>query len=144
MTETETQMVEQIVHIDALPETVWHYWTDPARMGEWWGTARALDARPGGACQIEMAQGPVMEGEFVELVPHERLVFSFGWASTDGAPSVAPGSTRVEVTLAADAGGTLLTLRHFGLPAPHADEHHAGWGHFLGVLADTAAGSQDR
>jgi uncharacterized protein YndB with AHSA1/START domain len=76
-----------------------------------------------------------MVGEYLELVPHERIVFSFGWAPTDGAPPVAPGSTRVEVTLTADAGDTIMTLRHTGLPAAIADEHRSGWEHFLPLLA---------
>lgn len=69
-------------------------WTDPQRTCEWWGTAAELDPRPGGACRVERGGGPVMRGEYVELVPHERIVFSFGWEPTDGAPSIAPGSTR--------------------------------------------------
>ena len=81
-----------------------------------------------------------MVGEFVELVPHERIVFTFGWEPTPGAPGVAPGSTRVEVTLTADAGDTIMTLRHSGLPAAVADEHDAGWGHFLPLLVSAVEG----
>jgi uncharacterized protein YndB with AHSA1/START domain len=133
LTDADTKVVEQTLRISARPETVWQYWTDPQRMRDWWGTAE-LDPRPGGTCRVEMGGGPVMVGEYLELVPHERIVFSFGWEPTEGAPSVAPGSTRVEVTLTADAGDTIMTLRHSGLPAAHADEHRGGWVHFLGVL----------
>ena len=117
MTEPDTTVVEQTLRISARPETVWRYWTDPQRMCDWWGAAAELDPRPGGTCRVEMDGGPTMSGEYVELVPHERIVFSFGWEPGNGAPAVAPGSTRVEVTLAADAGDTILTLRHSGLPA---------------------------
>ena len=48
-------------------------------------------------------------------------MFSFGWEAIDGAPDVPPGSTRVEVTLTADDGDTILTLRHSGLPAADAE-----------------------
>jgi uncharacterized protein YndB with AHSA1/START domain len=119
---------------------VWRYWTDPQRMCDWWGSAAELDPRPGGTCRIEMGDGPTMRGEYVELVPYERIVFTFGWEVIDGAPPVAPGSTQVEVTLATEGGDTILTLRHSGLPAAHADEHRAGWGHFLPRLADAIAG----
>ena len=136
--------MEHTLRIDARPETVWSYWTDPGRLAEWWGAAPDLDARPGGRYHVEMGGGPVMQGEFVELVPYERIVFSFGWKPTEGAPPVPPGSTRVEVTLADDDGATILTLRHSGIPAVAADEHAAGWGHFLPLLAAAAAerGSQ--
>ena len=85
MTEINTSVVEQTVRISARPETVWKYWTDPQRMGDWWGAAAELDPRPGGVCRVEMGGGPVMIGEYLELVPCERLVFSFGWEPTDGA-----------------------------------------------------------
>jgi uncharacterized protein YndB with AHSA1/START domain len=135
LTDADTRVVEQTLRISARPETVWRYWTDPQRMCDWWGAAAELDPRPGGTCRVEMGGGPVMIGEYLELVPHERLVFSFGWEPTDGAPAVAPGSTRVEVTLTPDAGDTIMTLRHTGLPVAIADEHRSGWAHFLPLLA---------
>lgn len=139
MTTTGTGTVEHTLRISARPETVWRYWTDPQRMGDWWGAAE-LEPRPGGTCRVEMVGGPVMVGEYLELVPHERIVFTFGWVPTPGAPDVPPGSTRVEVTLAADADDTILTLRHTGIPAGMAHEHEAGWGHFLALLVDAVQG----
>lgn len=141
MTDADTRTIEQTLRISARPETVWHYWTDPQHMCDWWGAAAELDPRPGGTCRVEMGGGPVMVGEYVELVPHERIVFTFGWEPTDGAPDVAPGSTRVEITLTAEAGDTIMTLRHTGLPATFADEHHAGWSHFLHLLVDAVEGA---
>ena len=138
MTDQDTTTIEQTLRIIARPETVWRYWTDPQRMCDWWGAAAELDPRPGGACKVEMGGGPVMVGEYVELVPHERIVFTFGWEPGDDIPAIAPRSTRVEVTLTADAGDTILTLRHSGLPADNVEEHSAGWGHFLPLLATAA------
>lgn len=139
MTEHETTTIEETLRISARPETVWRYWTDPEFLCEWWGAAAELDARPGGTCRVEMSGGPVMLGEYLELVPHERIVFSFGWEPADGVPHIAPGSTRVEITLDADNGDTIMTLRHTGIPVSLADEHRAGWAHFLPLLADAAA-----
>jgi uncharacterized protein YndB with AHSA1/START domain len=138
MTETNTNVVEQTVRISASPATVWKYWTDPQRMCDWWGAAAELDPRPGGVCRIEMDGGLVMVGEFLELVPHERLVFTFGWEQRGDAPPVAPGSSRVEVTLIEDAGDTILTLRHSGIPVAVADRHSVGWSQFLPLLAAAA------
>ena len=139
MTVADTKVVEQTLRIQARPETVWRYWTDPQRMCDWWGSAADLDPRPGGACRVEMGGGPVMSGRYLELVPHERIVFSFGWEATDGAPQVAPGSTTVEITLIDDDGDTIMTLRHTGIPAAYTDEHRGGWGHFLALLAGAAS-----
>ena len=134
-------MIEQSLRIHARPETVWRYWTDPARMCDWWGVSADLDPRPGGTCVVDLG-GPVMRGEYVELVPYERIVFTFGWDATHGAPAVAPGSTTVEVTLTRDGDETVVALRHSGLPAAHLDEHRSGWAHFLPILG--AAASNER
>jgi uncharacterized protein YndB with AHSA1/START domain len=131
-------VVEQTLRIGARPETVWKYFTDPQRMCAWWGQAAELDPRPGGVCVVESSGGGVMRGEYVELVPHERIVFTFGWDPTEGTPAIAPGSTLVEITLTRDGDDTILVLRHTGLPAAHRDEHHAGWSHFLPLLATAA------
>lgn len=138
MNETDSGMVEQTVRIAARPETVWRYWTDPERMCAWWGTAAELDPQPGGRCRVEMGGRPAMRGEFLELVPYERIVFSFGWESACDVPAIAPCSTRVEVTLTPDGDDTVLTLRHTGIPGARADEHVSGWARFLPRLVDAA------
>ena len=134
MIDREGNVVEQILRIRARPETVWRYWTDPQRICDWWGAAE-LDPKPGGIYVVEMGGGPTMRGQFIELVPHERIVFSFGWDPTPGAPAIEPGSTRVEITLLADDDDTIVTLRHTGIPDAAADEHDSGWSHFLPLLA---------
>jgi len=139
VTDAQTSVVEQTLRISAKPETVWRYWTDPQRICDWWGEAAELDPRPGGAYVVEMGGGPVMRGEYVELVPHERIVFSFGWDPMESGPDVAPGSTLVEITLTPDGDDTILALRHTGLPAAARDEHAGGWAHFLPLLAAAAA-----
>ena len=138
MTEPDTRTVEQTLRIAARPQTVWRFWTDPERMCDWWGAVAELDPRPGGTYQVEMEDGPVMLGEYLELVPYERIVFSFGWVGSERAPDVPPGSTRVEVTLLADDGDTILTLRHTGLPASQVDVHRGGWEYVLPRLAAVA------
>ncbi len=142
MTDADTTVVEQTLRISARPETVWRYWTDPERMCDGWGAAAELEPRPGGAYVVEMGGGGVMRGEYVELVPHERIVFTFGWDPTEGSPAIAPGSTLVEITLTADGDDTVLALRHTGLPAAVRDEHAAGWGHFLTLLVAAAGGGR--
>lgn len=143
MTEADANIVEQTVRISARPESVWRYWTDPQRMCDWWGAAAELDPRPGGLCRVEMGAGPVMRGEYLELLPYERLVFSFGWEPIDGSSAISPGQSRVEVTLIEDAGDTILTLRHTGIPDTFAELHASGWSHFLALLAAAADTSKE-
>jgi uncharacterized protein YndB with AHSA1/START domain len=145
VTEADRTVVEQTLRIAARPETVWRYWTDPERMCAWWGSAAELDPRPGGVCVVDMGgEGPVMRGEYVELVPHERIVLTFGWDPFHGTDlGVPPGASRVEVTLTPDGDDTILALRHTGLPPAAAAEHRGGWETFLPLLAAAAAGGKD-
>ncbi len=133
-------MIEQTIRIDASPERVWAYFTDAEKLARWWGSAEA-DARPGGLLRVAMDGGPdpVMRGEFVELLPYELLVFTFGWEPGPGVPDVAPGGSRVEVELTPDGDGTVVTLRHSGLPATLRGETTDGWRVVLRRLAVEAA-----
>jgi uncharacterized protein YndB with AHSA1/START domain len=125
---TGTIELVRTIRIEARPDLVYSHFTDPARLATWWGEA-TVEARAGGALRVAMDRGPrpVMLGRYLALEPFRRIVFNFGWQATPGAPEIPPESTRVEVTLDEDAGATLLTLRHTGLPAGLGDETRAGW-----------------
>lgn len=138
MTDTTTPSVEQQLRIEARPDLVWEFWTEPARLGEWWGTATGTVAEVGGAFVVQMENGSVMRGEYTALDAPHHLAFTFGWDG-DGLGAVVPaGSTRVEVSLTADGDGTILTLRHFDLPQVTAGDHDQGWDRQLAVLVTAA------
>jgi uncharacterized protein YndB with AHSA1/START domain len=129
----ESQTVQQHVRIAASPETVWSFWTDAARLCDWWGMAAEAEPQPGGLIRVVMgADGPVMSGRYVVLEPFRRLVFTFGWEGNPMGEALAPGSTSVEVTLTPVGDETDVVLRHSGLPVSHADEHAKGWALFFG------------
>ena len=127
-------VVEQTLRIAARPQTVWRYWTEPDRMRDWWAAEAEVDPRPGGICWVDLAEGGTIRGEYVELVPYERIAFTFGWEESRVTDEIPPGSTLVEVTFVEDGGDTLMTLRHSGLPRTVVDLHHAGWAHHLPML----------
>ena len=130
--------IEQSVRIDASPSTVFRYFTDPVRMRAWMGVDATADARPGGAYRVDVTGCDVAVGEYVELVPDERVVWTWGF---EGSAEMPPGSTTVEVTLEADGDATVVRLRHRGLPTPERIRNHrAGWAHYLPRLAVAAAG----
>lgn len=86
-----------------------------------------------------MPGGQMASGHFVEIVPAQKLVFTWGWEGD--APPVAPGSTTVVIELEPDHGGTLLRLTHSGLePPPIAEHHRAGWVRYLERLQVRAEG----
>ncbi len=131
--------IEQTVRVAASPETLWSFWTDPQRLCEWWGTEAEVVAEPGGIFRVVMETGPVMRGTFVELDPPHRLVFTFGWEHNAPGETLAPGSTRVEVTFAPEADDTVLVLRQTEMPKEHAPDHEKGWSYFVGERLVTAA-----
>ena len=135
-----TEPLRNEVRIAAPPEVVFPYFTDPARMVSWMGVAALLDPRPGGTFRVEANGRDVVIGEYVEVDPPNRVVFTWGFEGTE--PFVEPGSTRVEVTLERDGEGTLLTLSHYGLADGARDAHAEGWSHYLTRLAPVAAGQQ--
>jgi len=138
MPDTSTEVRRQ-VRIEARPETVYSFFTEPEKLLRWKGVEADLEPRPDGLYRVRINARNLMEGRFVELVPYRRIVFTWGW-EIPGDP-VPPGSSTVEVTLAPDDSGTLLTLVHRGLPDEQAAAGHAeGWDHFLPRLATAAAG----
>ena len=132
-------MLEVSVHIEATPDAVFQYFTDPTKYVQWMGTAARITSTPGGEYRVRMRDGVETAGEFVEIDPPKRVVFTWGWEHDAAVP---PGSTRVEVTLEPDGTGTRVVLRHHDLPSAEQIEHHRqGWQLYLNRLALRATGT---
>ena len=135
-----TRTVEHEIRIDARPETVFEFFTDPAKLVGWMGSQATLDPRPGGVFRLAMrrhAGEAVVSGEFVEVIPHSRVVFTWGFVpNLFGVP---PGSSRVEVSLTPDGEATLVRIVH-GVPQDAVEFHSFGWRHYGERLALAAAG----
>jgi uncharacterized protein YndB with AHSA1/START domain len=85
-----------------------------------------LDARAGGRFRASFttADGGYHQvgGIYREVVPNQRLVFSWAWHTTPERESM------VTVSLTPDGAGTLLTLQHERLfDQAAADGHRNGW-----------------
>jgi uncharacterized protein YndB with AHSA1/START domain len=139
--EVRTEPIVHERHIDATPETVFAFFTDPEKLTRWLADEATLDPRPGGVChQIHIGNDGKhysMRGEFVEVSPPTRLVFTWGFENDD--MDVGPGASTVEVTLEPRDGGTWLTLVHRDLPESERGDHDAGWGTMLDRLAAAVA-----
>jgi len=137
---TEGISVEREIAIAASPETVWELLTDPDEATRWMGMHATFDLRPGGQYRVEVIPGNTASGEFVEIDPPRRLVYTWGWEAGTSM-SVPAGSTTVEFDLVASGDGTLLHFRHSDLPNTEAAESHGhGWDHYFERLATVAAG----
>ena len=134
----EPLVVRREVQIAAPPSTVFAFLTDQEKLLRWIGTEATLEPHPGGLYLVNVGDKAVARGKFVEVVPVHRLAYSFGWDDRETMP---PGSGLIEIDLIDQAGGTLLRMTHSGLPDAAACESHAkGWAHYLGRLAEAAAG----
>lgn len=123
--------------INASPAKVYAAWTDPKKIVRWFGradvkpetTCAVIEARVGGHYRISFdteSEYHEVGGAYREVVPNQRLVFSWAWHSTPERESL------VTVTFKPDGDGTLLTVHHAQLFDDAAREgHERGW---LGAL----------
>ena len=103
--------------LNASPAKVYAAWTDPQKIIQWFGRSDAkrdsfraeIDPRTGGRFRVSFstdAEYYEVGGVYREVVPNQRLVFSWAWHSTPERES------QVTVSLQPDGDGTLLTLTH--------------------------------
>jgi uncharacterized protein YndB with AHSA1/START domain len=125
----------------ARPEKVYAAWTEPEKLAQWFGPSQVkagsvkaeIDLRAGGRYRIsfDSASGEYnqVDGIYREVVPNQRVVFSWAWHSTPERESL------VTVSLKPDGGGTLLTLCHEQFFNEAArDGHQRGWSELLDRL----------
>jgi uncharacterized protein YndB with AHSA1/START domain len=129
--EPKPEPIRASVRIAAPPDVVFPYFTDPVLVTKWLADAADLDARAGGDLSIVVDGNPA-RGQFVEVDPPHRVVFTWGIEGNEDLP---PGASTVEVDLEAVGGDTVVTLTHRGLTGDFRPSHQAGWTHFLGELA---------
>ncbi|WP_051581031.1 SRPBCC family protein [Pseudonocardia acaciae] len=139
-TETTETIVREI-DIEASAETIFEFFVDPEKITRWLALEAELDPRPGGVCyQVHEGAPPDrgrfhMRGEFIEVDPPKRVIFSWGFENSD--VGVAPGTSTVEVTLSPNESGTgtRVMLVHRGLPPATISDHSGGWTTMLDRLA---------
>ncbi|HEX2058813.1 MAG TPA: SRPBCC family protein [Actinomycetota bacterium] len=123
--------------VAAPPERVFAYFTDAARWTTWQGTEAEIELVPGGVWRVNVTGDGFASGRVVEVVPNERIVFTWGW---EQGPPVAPGATTVVIDLVREQEGTLIRLTHKGLPPDQVEIHRHGWEHYASRLAAVADG----
>lgn len=152
---TEEQAVVRLHRtIPASPQRVYRAWLDPELLRRWLApgdlevTHVEIEERVGGHYRIWQGSadadgdGGGFECELLELIPHTRIVFRWGFVG----PERTAGPTydsHLTITLdEAPGGATALTLVHERLDALHAAMPHvaekveSGWSMVLGKLAE--------
>jgi uncharacterized protein YndB with AHSA1/START domain len=128
----ETTRLELRRSLKAPVGAVYAAWTDPEEMKHWmapsddYRTDVTSDFRVGGRYRIVM-EAPGQEthrvgGEFREIVPLTRLVYTWAWESTPERESL------VTVEFRAAGAGTEVSITHERFADRDArDRHRAGW-----------------
>jgi uncharacterized protein YndB with AHSA1/START domain len=122
--------------IAATKETLFDAWTKPDAIRAWFApgpmtTPEAeMDVRPGGRYRVAMRDPDgktfVVGGEYVEVVPNERLVFTGAWEVKDH--DADREETRVTLALRAAEGGTEVRVLHERFTSPESRARHRhGW-----------------
>ena len=126
--------------LSAPPEKVYGAWADPQKLVQWFGPGAVeegsvkadIDLRVGGRYRISFsANGNYNEvgGVYREIVPNQRLVFSWAWHSTPERESL------VTISIKPEGSGTLVVFNHAQFVDEKArDNHQRGWTEFLGKL----------
>jgi uncharacterized protein YndB with AHSA1/START domain len=123
-------------------ERIYRAFLDPDAMAKWLpphgftGRVHHMDARVGGGYKMSFTnfsngQSHAFGGEFVELVPNERLRYTDRFDD----PSL-PGQMTTTVTLVSVSCGTELTIVQEGIPeAIPVEACYLGWQESLTLLA---------
>jgi uncharacterized protein YndB with AHSA1/START domain len=135
--------------VNTTPEAAFRRWVDPEARRRWyspdaaWIVEAETDLRVGGGWRVRF--GPMRDwmfveyGEFEEIDPPHRVVYTTRYQYPDGRPEFA---TRVTVSFEAHDGGTLLTVSGTGYPSAELREaNKGGWPAFLDAFERTVAPS---
>jgi uncharacterized protein YndB with AHSA1/START domain len=134
---------------DAPPEEVFNAWTNPEVLRRWWAVdpegstpIAEVDLRVGGQYRLSMEDPSgtrhTVGGEYREVSPPQRLVYSWCWEQDNGQPGHV---STVTVEFQADGERTNLVLEHTGLASAESRDQHAhGWNACLEILQSRVFG----
>jgi len=153
-TSTRARVLTYTRTFGAPGELVWKAWTVPGFLGRWWGpkvfTAPIIriDLREGGVYLWCMRSPEGRDfcntGEYLEIVPMERIVFTQRFADAEGnvvpaedfgLPGDWPSEIVVSVTFESLRGKTKITVKETGIPDEMSGPASAGMNESLDKLA---------
>jgi uncharacterized protein YndB with AHSA1/START domain len=131
----EKTSLEVTRFINAPRARVYRAWTDPEQLKEWWGPEGVrtrkitTDVRVGGEYRWDLinqdGEEMTVHGEYRELVPNEKIVFTWQWDDDEAWQN---RTSVVTVEFSDRDGGTEVRLTHVQLPSEASrDRHTEGW-----------------
>ena len=124
---------------DAPRELVFAAWTEPEQLKQWWGpgffetVSAEVDLRPGGRYELLLEPGSMrLVGEFREVSPPHRLVYTWRWA--ENVPDTRESLVTVEFRELGEQTEVVLLHDDFAGRGP-VDMYDEGWRSGLEKLA---------
>ena len=147
MSQTQAETVLRLSRrFNAPRERVFDAWTNADVLRQWWAAqpnmdtpTAEVDVRPGGRYKLAMRDTDTGEvhtlvGEYREVQPPERLVYTWTWESNADAMRGSE-NTIVEVDFREDGDATEVVVTHTGFATPELrDLHTHGWNGVLDNL----------
>ena len=129
---------------EASREKVFDAWTRPESLRTWWGLTEGystpiveVDLRVGGRYRLGMSppdedQIHTVGGGFEQVLPPEKLVYTWAWEAEDDQAGPTQQATRVTVEFFDRDGLTELVLTHELFPDEEtSQQHRTGWSSML-------------
>ena len=113
------------IWINAPVKEIFKRFTVAEAMLEWHGKEVETNPVPGGIYKVVFENGTVILGQFIEVVPNERIKYSAAYGEV--------GSV-VEVSFLEERGGTLVKLSQEFSTDQDTSSFNEGWDYFMGIL----------
>ncbi len=120
--------------INAPIERVFQAWVQAEKIKHWFAPGKVMtvpraeiDLQEGGSYLIHMHnpeenEDYIVTGTYEEIIPNQRLVFTWGWQHSEERTKVAIELKKI------NENKTMLTLMHTGfVEQASADKHNMGW-----------------
>jgi uncharacterized protein YndB with AHSA1/START domain len=137
MSQIRKESLSKQIFIECSPETLFSFFIEPDKLVRWIGRNVLLEPSVGGKYRIDINGIDIASGEFKEIDPYNKVVWTWGWHNSDILP---PGSSTVEFILTPQDNGTLLELHHYNLPSEKVTSNSNGWNHYMDRLHSLAEG----
>lgn len=135
---------------EAPRERVWREWTEPAAFADWYGGPQcevplnsvSMDVRPGGRWRLTMFAPPDRrridwKGEYLEVTPPERLVFTLSDQPGDDAFEL----VTVVLTDLGQGRTEMLFEQRGSMSAEQYERATSGWAGFFDRMQERLAGA---